>query len=68
MGTRNVQIDDPRPWLMFVAVVLAIAFATLQDIKSLTATRPHSIRGDIARNSDQGHSRTTAYGDHSRYQ
>jgi len=68
METQNLHIDDPRPWLMLVAVVFAIAFATLQDIKSVTVTKSHSIRGDIARNSEQGHGRSTAYGDHSRYQ
>lgn len=68
MENRNVHIDDPRPWLMLVAVVFAVAFATLQDIKSVTAMRPNSIRGDIARNSDQGRDRSTAYGDHGQYQ
>lgn len=68
MENQNVHIDDPRPWLMLVAVVFAVAFATLQDIKSVTAMRPNSIRGDIARNSEKGRARSTAYGEHGQYQ
>jgi|AGTN01.1.fsa_nt_gi hypothetical protein len=71
MVSQNVHIDDPRPWLMLLAVVFAVAFATMQDIKSVMAMRPNSIIGDIARHSEQGQSRSdrsTAYGEYGQYQ
>jgi hypothetical protein len=70
MESQKNHLEDPRPWLMLAAVVFAVSFATWTDIKSVTAMRPNSIIGDIARHSDQGRDRdrATAYGEHGQYQ
>jgi hypothetical protein len=70
MDTQKNHLEDPRPWLMLAAVIFTVSFATWIDIKSLTAMRPNSIIGDIARQSDQGRERdrSTAYREHGHYQ